>query len=240
MPLMDDAPAHSATHQGFWIQDFTPVLEGKNKNTKTCNLYGIHQRQPTKVDADVGQKEAALCVSLGALSREFCVLSSGFQSSPSSEFWVIEGHNLHSLCPSLSRHYIALSFWRALWLPDINKRQKHPDVWVSRVQSALSVSVSLLFFFFGLRVLSSGSPAREKRVPFGGVLHSFLRPRSCQRRRQLDKCVSMRGPVPRPQSPVLRPLLLFSSWMYSAHLCSFLLSAHLLSSANWCACAEPK
>jgi len=71
MPLMDDAPAHSATHQGFWIQDFTPVLEGKNKNTKTCNLYGIHQRQPTKVDADVGQKEAALCVSLGALSREF-------------------------------------------------------------------------------------------------------------------------------------------------------------------------
>jgi len=71
MPLMDDAPAHSATHPGFWIQDFTPVLEGKNKNTKTCNLYGIHQRQPTKVDADVGQKEAALCVSLGALSREF-------------------------------------------------------------------------------------------------------------------------------------------------------------------------
>jgi len=68
MPLMDDAPAHSATHQGFWIQDFTPVLEGKNKNTKTCNLYGIHQRQPTKVDADVvppGKKARINCNLLG-------------------------------------------------------------------------------------------------------------------------------------------------------------------------------
>lgn len=75
MPLMDDAPAHSSTcppthplsQAGRQALNghFTPVLEGENKNTKTCNLYGIHQwqeqqeQQPTKVDADVGQKEAA-------------------------------------------------------------------------------------------------------------------------------------------------------------------------------------
>lgn len=60
-------PNHSARQAGRQALNghFTPVLEGENKNTKTCNLYGIHQwqeqqeQQPTKVDADVGQKEAA-------------------------------------------------------------------------------------------------------------------------------------------------------------------------------------